>query len=63
MWLSGTNIGNESNFYWFGLGDQATYPNGIHFESHGSNQCIRFREIDDWFITSCTEDYYFFCEY
>lgn len=70
-WLSGTRLGNEKKFYWFGHDVEMNYTNWHNGPDNGggNEQCITpfYSENDfagGWYDELCDWDiYYYICEF
>lgn len=69
FWLAGTDIGNESNFYWMGHDESMTFTNWHGGEPNNWNwnqDCVTIKYWPDnlyqWDDDFCSNEYYFICE-
>lgn len=71
FWTSGTRLGNNGAFYWFGNGDQFTYTNWAANQPDNSSgvkgveeECVAIEHFADyrWNDTPCLRQLYFVCE-
>lgn len=70
FWLAGTDVGNQSNFYWMGHGERLTFTDwaaGQPDKLQSNQNCLKmkhspFNGLNEWHNDRCVAEYYFICE-